>query len=222
MWCLAFPFPSNGNAYSKMEKGIKVVGQGREFPFPSNGNAERKTVRSNQQRPTIHEVSIPFKREHGSKVSGSSFAAGEGWFPFPSNGNAERKFFVVMVFLLLNGCRFQFPSNGKADRKRRQPTRTKRLKPRFNSLQTGKRSASRYRFSGRNPQTQVSIPFKRESGYKVSVKVQDNKSEWMFQFPSNGKADRKHRSTLAITEASICFNSLQTGKRSASMKSSST
>ena len=96
---------------------------------------------------------------------------------------------------MLKIYRFQFPSNGKAQRK--------------TLLET---EAELDYF--------VSIPFKRESTAKVTQalgatgKFLGN----MFQFPSNGKAQRKPTQRTRQSRRHPGFNSLQTGKHSESLK----
>ena len=112
---------------------------------------------------------------------------------------------------------FQFPSNGKAYRKTHPPLTPRSSCLGFNSLQTGKRIASRQKSSGCISAWRVSIPFKRES---VS---QDYHSRTVlcghlqsFNSLQTGKriASQACRDLeLPITRG---FNSLQTGKRIAS------
>ena len=133
-------------------------------------------------------VSIPFKRESVSKVASDLSVISALMFQFPSNGKAYPKkgaITTLAVALVL----FQFPSNGKA---------------------YPKRSSSFSLIWQLN--TQVSIPFKRESVSKAFMimlgsailagfnslqtgkRIQSDK--WAhtgefrcgFQFPSNGKA----------------------------------
>ena len=114
---------------------------------------------------------------------------------------------------------FQFPSNGKAERKfRRGNWRLPKIS-RFNSLQTGTRSARRIQseLPAETIYLEVSIPFKRESGaqdgagrldtedlIKLAVSIPFKRERGsqvapvcvhaditLFQFPSNGNADRK-------------------------------
>ena len=109
--------------------------------------------------------------------------------------------------------RFQFPSNGKGDSK-------------FAMLGGSVISADplvsipfkRERgFKGTDPLSEclmrhVSIPFKRERGFKGRT-VTDSCQQKKFQFPSNGKGDSKlalQNEARAADEEG--FNSLQTGK----------
>ena len=140
-------------------------------------------------------------------------------FQFPSNGKGDRKE-IEHVFHNI-GMVFQFPSNGKGDRKQTTSPHTDgRTSASFNSLQTGKGIASKQeidearleilkavsipfkRESGSQARFSrfwklhkpVSIPFKRERGSQVSsVTLPSVTGTTMFQFPSNGKGDRKRR-----------------------------
>ena len=109
-------------------------------------------------------VSIPFKRESGSKALGGDWRYALIKFQFPSNGKADPKQITTSVSPLC--CpEFQFPSNGKAD-------------PKCACCVCG------------NILQQVSIPFKRESGSKAEWE-HGGSDAVEFQFPSNGKADPK-------------------------------
>ena len=137
------------------------------------------------------EVSIPFKRESGSKVEEEE-AGSAGFFgvsiPFKRESGSK---VGIGVLITMIGQEFQFPSNGKADPKQ------------------GDGQIDYDHFF-------VSIPFKRESGSKVlsilaffaaflacfnslqtGKRIQsENETEnenavEEFQFPSNGKADPK-------------------------------
>ena len=62
---------------------------------------------------------------------------------------------------------------------------------RFNSLQTGKRIQS-FIFCTKLKSESVSIPFKRESVFKVIADtLEEAIDKGKFQFPSNGKVDSK-------------------------------
>ena len=145
-------------------------------------------------------------------------------FQFPSNGKAQTKIDDDNK-VYVSAHLFQFPSNGKADRKAVSKNTTARLPTCFNSLQTGKRIASQiYRqacciliqsFNSlqtgkriassntdprKNPPSNVSIPFKRESGSQDARMGDKHFYTAPFQFPSNGKADRKSIKTT------FCFD----------------
>ena len=135
-------------------------------------------------------VSIPFKRESASQVTTMKFT------PLPSNGKVYLKF-------LMN-------------------TRKKHRRFRFHSLQTGKRIQRNHNFTlnppRRDPRTDVSIPFKRESGSKAVIitrmlETEKARISEMFPFPSNGKADPKLLPEKIALHLKMCFHSLQTGKR---------
>ena len=60
----------------------------------------------------------------------------------------------------------------------------------------------------------VSIPFKRESVSKVESVWKRIFENYVFQFPSNGKAYPKvTHENVKNAPPTLCFNSLQTGKR---------
>ena len=62
----------------------------------------------------------------------------------------------------------------------------------FNSLQTGKWIQSdSLGIDGEVTAQKVSIPFKRESGFKVNASATGAWVKLKFQFPSNGKVDSK-------------------------------
>ena len=97
----------------------------------------------------------------------------------------------------MGNVKFQFPSNGKAYPKSYTIALERDLEIpiviRFNSLQTGKHIQSDINATLSAGGDNVSIPFKRESGYKVEIADDDLDMNWadLFQFPSNGKADTK-------------------------------
>ena len=84
--------------------------------FPSNGKAETKR-KTPEERLSEALVSIPFKRENGSKKTGQErMHDSDQWeFQFPSNGKAETKVDIEME--QAKTPEFQFPSNGKAETK---------------------------------------------------------------------------------------------------------
>ena len=112
-----FQFPSNGKADPKI---VVYPPQPafNQFQFPSNGKADPKSEESDEE---VEEgkVSIPFKRESGSKV-------------------AEK----ILGMVPEKEKEFQFPSNGKADPKCEPGAVYRKCKNCFNSLQTGKRIQS--------------------------------------------------------------------------------
>ena len=118
-----------------------------------------------------------------------------------------------LIEYLINQQEFQFPSNGKVYSKFLERKRGTKLES-------------------------VSIPFKRESVFKVtrfshhkeaswasfnslqtgkciqseSITKNSAKHGYAFQFPSNGKVYSKEIRAAAIRAAAMSFNSLQTGK----------
>ena len=88
------------------------------FQFPSNGKADPKPSVLEIAIEIREKVSIPFKRESGSKGEREiAFAMAQeaALFQFPSNGKADPKAVAGTVVVTDEG--FQFPSNGKADPK---------------------------------------------------------------------------------------------------------
>ena len=154
--------------------------------------------------------------KHMERLELPAYRVGEGGFQFPSNGKAHGKSRFHLKFWA-PGEWFQFPSNGKAHGK-------------FNSISLATREGK---------PKKVSIPFKRESTWKVRPpraamrkhrsfnSLQTGKhmesrhamvtyipnSGNVFQFPSNGKAHGKSADINVYTVGrEDRFNSLQTGK----------
>ena len=165
------------------------------FSLHSNGKMHSDKLFGRFELGMRYTVSIPFKRESGSQVADT-----------------------VGVVIVEPKC--------------------------FNSLQTGKRIARLENLGSQEFDVTVSIPFKRESGsqafflfrMQVSLGLGFNslqtgkriarivvlpQSPYLvsrFQFPSNGKADRKIKSgDTSASMLTLRFNSLQTGKRIASL-----
>ena len=141
----------------------------------------------------LTKVSIPFKRESGSKVYQKGEVTSDQYteFQFPSNGKADPKMWLVGI--TLNGghpVKFQFPSNGKADPKV------------FQSLPDYiEWKAFQFPSNGKADPKQSLYNDPRQCFGDA------------FQFPSNGKADPKETIRQAEKRALYSFNSLQTGKR---------
>ena len=111
------------------------------------------------------------------------------------------------------GLEFQFPSNGNADTKLPWRSDWWRRWSCFNSLQTGTRIQ---RLENRTTYAiikKVSIPFKRERGYKAFCLLSLAGPADLFQFPSNGNADTKQDRDRLLFVDEYSFNSLQTGKQ---------
>ena len=164
-------------------KGFSTSLRSVSIPFKRESGSQ---VQSNRQNVRANgNVSIPFKRESGSQVLPRRFTArNRTRFQFPSNGKVDLKFSYVghpQAYVKL----FQFPSNGKVDLKFLS-IRLWMTASCFNSLQTGK-WISREKDNTYVWNTEVSIPFKRESGSQASRDI------WMAC-------------------ATYSFNSLQTGK----------
>ena len=145
--------------------------------------------------PFVGIVSIPFKRESVSQVPTIStyrtLVTKEVSIPFKREGGSQVCAFSILV--LSPSVMFPFPSNGKADRKGYGVGRWRDAINRFNSLQTGRRIASmRLLYSCLESKRYVSIPFKREGGSQGVWRGTLERCYQSFQFPSNGKADRKN------------------------------
>ena len=106
---------------------------------------------------------------------------------------------------------FQFPSNGKVDTKIkfRQPLTLNKV--RFNSLQTGRWIQSCSEFNGIRRSVRVSIPFKREGGYKV-MHPRPNPAFGIVSIPFKREGGYKGLRVWSYGENGNGFNSLQTGR----------
>ena len=161
-----------------------------EFPFPSNGNAYHKSKNGNTI-PKIKPVSIPFKRESGSKVHTTWFVLGKSWnvsipfkreslskgnetgtqtrrsywlFLFPSNGKVYPK--SVCRRSWNSRIKFPFPSNGKAYPKHNVAYVVLSPGQMFPFPSNGKAYHKDSRAPTQLGKDRVSIPFKRERGSK--------------------------------------------------------
>ena len=150
----------------------------------------RFKVNKGQLHTGVVYVSIPFKRERGFKDTKSTevFRSRLDLFQFPSNGKGDSKHHRDAW--CRSSASFQFPSNGKGDSKQQGCQGFQLFQSGFNSLQTGKWIQSLKCYSQRSLNTEVSISFKRESGFKDSFDYHIE-LELKFQFPSNGKGDSK-------------------------------
>ena len=159
------------------------------FQFPSNGKAYTKR----EQVATIRKhatVSIPFKRESIYKVPKN--LRGEicnRSVSIPFKRESIYKGFIKMDLKNRADSLFQFPSNGKA----------------YTKALTANSTHSDIR-------KQVSIPFKRESIYKVAIALALTLAFTMsFNSLQTGKHIQSKSMDLIHMEA-VGFNSLQTGK----------
>ena len=139
-------------------------------------------------------VSIPFKRESGFKeMAIDANAAGDKLleFQFPSNGKVDSKVYPLQepktacfrfnslqtgkwiqshnsIVFRSRVSLFQFPSNGKVDSKHGPQSRHRNRNLEFQFPSNGKVDS---KYAAINPTEQevrdVSIPFKRESGFKA-------------------------------------------------------
>ena len=149
-----FQFPSNGKADPKDEYGEDLY---RDFdvsiPFKRESGSKVDAPHISFNATTA--VSIPFKRESGSKEKKRLVKMANGvdkviLFQFPSNGKADPKVNIEHL-RLAHAWLFQFPSNGKADPKTFEFARCLGVNNEsFNSLQTGKRIQSEQAIEGVN------------------------------------------------------------------------
>ena len=187
------------------------------FNSLQTGKYIQRILDKEQQMRISTNVSIPFKRESISKENPNSGGLGTGtdvsipfkresiskglplfWFPafwryvsIPFKRESISKGIRISRLGDFWQSMFQFPSNGKV-----YPKTSKRFSwwsirlSCFNSLQTGKYIQSE------NPEAR-----RKRNGIR------------RFQFPSNGKVYPKPKmKKLTLITATICFNSLQTGK----------
>ena len=214
---LPFQFPSNGKGDRKSQthENRESEVEGVSIPFKrervwqaayllqatgmrltcfnslQTGKCMARQSKSAAGTPLIGFVSIPFKRESVFKASPIVCFLLECYlFQFPSNGKGYRKP-TAMVSNSMILSAFQFPSNGKVDRKTAGLGKMSRTKISFNSLQTGKWIASKISPRRIPSKIIVSIPFKRESVSQEPVAEHILDVGVEFQFPSNGKGDRK-------------------------------
>ena len=138
------------------------------FQFPSNGKAYPKEQLRQKQKGSGIMVSIPFKRESGSKVVAALELHLALSFQFPSNGKADPKSLKTTGIRLFLTSQFQFPSNGKADPKKVRSTHISPLQR--VSIPFKRESGSKaIHIESALYEIDVSIPFKRESGSKETL-----------------------------------------------------
>ena len=186
-----FQFPSNGKVYSKWQQQLLTLSGARfnslqtgkciqslrnpltpyfpartVFQFPSNGKVYSKGDALARTRERIEKFQFPSNGKVYSKIEkAENFANKEAEFQFPSNGKVYSK--------IQKNFHFQFFMS-------------------FNSLQTGKCIQSESFVPGAEDGGTVSIPFKRESVFKVMTGKQVLLNiDTPFQFPSNGKVYSK-------------------------------
>ena len=221
---IRFQFPSNGKADPKERYGDLYEFYLHVFQFPSNGKADpkRNQAFSREAPSSLPSVSIPFKRESGSKENNSGNSG-----PSPNSFNS-----------LQTGKRIQ----------RRKDTKT--LVSSFNSLQTGKRIQRKTKENcGLYPRTwlfqfpsngkadpkqccwflwgcsfcEFQFPSNGKADPKMTQQTASRGGYKKFQFPSNGKADPKWFKFYPVKVDGVkSFNSLQTGKRIQSISAKNT
>ena len=125
----------------------------------------RRFLRVKGVKGMMVEVSIPFKRESAWKVKSLVATYREDMFRFPSNGKVHGK--DGKPVMTSDVFEFQFPSNGKVHGKHQISDLIERVN------------------------ATVSIPFKRESSWKVGELSPRYRQLPSFQFPSNGKVHGK-------------------------------
>ena len=162
------------------------------FQFPSNGKADPKRIEK-RSAVQVRDVSIPFKRESGSKVHN-----------YRQNHSLHKA--TTSFNSLQTGKRIQRPDPGD---------RGQALQNRFNSLQTGKRiQRFLYFLKLKQIKSLVSIPFKRESGSKAAERraiIEEGLKG--FNSLQTGKRIQSRVTATPSGPLQGCFNSLQTGKR---------
>ena len=166
------------------------------FQFPSNGKAQRKTAPALQPGSTKTIVSIPFKRESTAKVCVLSARTIISYQCFNSLQTGKHSESQQKIMKGIGNPMFQFPSNGKAQRKQSDLNGGRPNPNILVSIPFKRESTAKDKLinpcTGRHVYV-VSIPFKRESTAKVNNGSSNGQSQSLFQFPSNGKAQRKHR-----------------------------
>ena len=137
-------------------------------------------------------------------------------FQFPPNGKAYPKS-GKNISVVTQDDEFQFPPNGKAYPKTviLKLLETKHLKPRFNSLRTGKHIQRKEILMklGERTTRKFQFPPNGKAYPKEYTVMHEERKIAMFQFPPNGKAypkGRRHNGRRGLN--GFCFNSLRTGK----------
>ena len=131
-------------------------------------------------------VSIPFKRE-------TAFKQKKG-----------------VIYEHFKG-KFQFPSNGKLHSNHRALPEPRRWSPCFNSLQTGNCIQTAQGPYGACSGWKVSIPFKRETAFKLENSPYEVDPEKSFNSLQTGNCIQTTIRNDGTIVDLLCFNSLQTG-----------
>ena len=161
------------------------------FQFPSNGKVDSNRVAKlnvySLDRTCFNSLQTGKWIQTRILLQLPSFLAFE--FQFPSNGKVDsNKYHGVKI--QKRGASFQFPSNGKVDSNVTVQIEEP-LEAEFQFPSNGKVDSNvlLIKIWGFCPVV-VSIPFKRESGFKrFLLGIGKFFQEEMFQFPSNGKVD---------------------------------
>ena len=135
------------------------------------------------------EVSIPFKRESGSQGKCQhNRPACRRKFQFPSNGKADRKRWIASRDSLRSSVSIPFKRESGSQAGESLSVHQQRC---FNSLQTGKRIASKEILTFMVNEDEFQFPSNGKADRKSCRSHQRRVKRKLFQFPSNGKADRK-------------------------------
>ena len=239
----AFPFPSNRKVHGKTRELEASVTSVLKFPFPSNGNAHRKPAvflyliipQFNQSFHSLQtgkhiasrrydrcdselcRVSIPFKRERLSQVSGA--CRGQDIFgrsvsiPFKRERLSQGRGAHSAPPSKMGFHSLQTGNRSTSAFVNGNLTATGS----FHSLQTGKHIASpTFRYTGEFAD-EFPFPSNGKVEHKLrAIMILENMKNHPFPFPSNGNAERKHLRHTLPGGVVLCFHSLQTGKRIAS------
>ena len=256
-----FQFPSNGKAEPKNSPEVIDFGA-QEFQFPSNGKAEPKTGHILYREHPHRWVRFQFPsngKVYPKEWQDNPVSTSNGFNSLQTGKRIQR--LIAALSLASIAMAFQFPSNGKAYPKAANVVGLPKQGFKcFNSLQTGKqiqrgsrrdRNPHRHTFQfpsngkaypkdrtdiPKRSEKLVSIPFKRESVSKASIRIRPTQvgycfnslqtgkriQRWMgfqffgmkiqmFQFPSNGKAYPKKPSAPAL-QLHILFQFPSNGK----------
>ena len=108
--------------------------------------------------------------------------------------------------------KFQFPSNGKLHSNIVQERSELTRKPWFQFPSNGKLHSNRQFFSNKSKSFKVSIPFKRETAFKLFDERRAAASRPVFQFPSNGETAFKPLRASLGDEDGLLFQFPSNGK----------
>ena len=192
----------NRISFNSLQTGTRIQRHPRDdgasiyhvsIPFKREGGSKGTCENRNDDGTVC--VSIPFKRERISKATLTTYGTGP-WaaqFPFPSNGKVDRKFIEADISGMDRSYPFPFPSNGKTEHK--HDRLHCQLGERHHVSIPFKRERASQGAGTYPPPTRgrggVSIPFKRERASQVRAETVLSLILPKFPFPSNRKAHRK-------------------------------